>query len=131
MVENALLEYRMENINPILRVENMSRSLAFYVDILGFTNAEWGDHAFTNVRKDRCSIYLCQGAQGQAGTWVWMGFAGDIHRLHQQLMERGVAIRMEPRNFPWAYEMHVLDPDGHVLRFGTDPKEEEPYAQSF
>ena len=28
-----------------------------------------------------------------------------------------------PEHYPWAYEMKVTDPDGHVLRFGSEPKE--------
>jgi hypothetical protein len=27
-------------------------------------------------------------------------------------------------NRPWAYEMQVEDPDGHVLRFGSEPLSE-------
>lgn len=30
-------------------------------------------------------------------------------------------IMILPQNFSWAMEMHVVDPDGHVLRFDTDP----------
>jgi hypothetical protein len=40
----------------------------------------------------------------------------------------GVKIKLPPTNFSWAYEMQVEDPDGHILRFGTDPKDEEPLA---
>ena len=29
-----------------------------------------------------------------------------------------------PTNRPWAYEMQVVDPDGHVLRFGSEPRED-------
>jgi len=38
------------------------------------------------------------------------------------LKERGVSIRLEPTNYLWALEMHVEDPDGNVLRFGSEPK---------
>jgi hypothetical protein len=31
-----------------------------------------------------------------------------------------------PTNHAWALEMQVLDPDGNVLRFGSDPKPDEP-----
>jgi catechol 2,3-dioxygenase-like lactoylglutathione lyase family enzyme len=27
-----------------------------------------------------------------------------------------------PTRYPWAYEMRVQDPDGHVLRFGSEPR---------
>jgi len=35
-----------------------------------------------------------------------------------------VIIRSEPANLPWALEMQVEDPDGNVLRFGSDPEDE-------
>jgi catechol 2,3-dioxygenase-like lactoylglutathione lyase family enzyme len=32
---------RFEGSQPILRVENMQAALRFYVDVLGFENADW------------------------------------------------------------------------------------------
>ena len=66
------------------------------------------------------------GGQGNSGTWVWIGFDGDIFKLHDELKERGVTIRQPPVSHSWAMEMHIEDPDGHVLRFGTDPNYNEP-----
>jgi hypothetical protein len=37
---------------------------------------------------------------------------------------KGAHIRSPPRNFSWAYEFEDEDPDGHVLRFGSEPKPE-------
>ena len=34
---------RFEHANPILTVADMAQSVRYYVDILGFTNAEWGE----------------------------------------------------------------------------------------
>jgi len=113
-----------ENSQPILRVEDMQRSLRFYVDQLGFRNADWGGADFTSVNRDRAGIYLCRGDQGRGGAWVWIGVE-DAARLHEELKARGVSIRMAPRNFPWALEFHVEDPDGNVLRFGSEPIKEE------
>lgn len=110
---------RVECIDPVLRVEDMERSLAFYVGVLGFDAAPWGDANFTFVGRDGRGLYLCRGGQGQPGTWVWVG-VDDVRALHRALVERGLKIRMEPTNLPWALEMHVEDPDGHVLRFGSD-----------
>ncbi len=109
-----------ENSQPILRVENMRDSVSFYVDKLGFLEAEWGDHQFTSVNRDRAGIYLCAGGQGRGGAWVWVGVS-DADALHEELRSRGVLIRMEPTTFSWAREFHVEDPDGNVLRFGSDP----------
>ena len=123
-------EYRIENIAPILYVEDMQRSLSFYVDILGFRNADWGDDNFTSVSRNNSGMYLCKGGQGQPGTWVWIGFDGDIHQLHDALKSKGVKIKLPPTNFSWAFEMQVLDPDGHILRFGKEPNENEPFADN-
>ena len=128
MPDTPAFPFRMECVNPILYVKDMEVSLAFYVAVLGFQKAEWGDDTFTSVNRDNTGIYLCKGAQGTPGTWVWMGFDGDIFSLHQMLISNGVKIKLPPTNFSWAYEMQVLDPDGHVLRFGTDPDSSAPYA---
>lgn len=122
------MDFRVENIAPILYVTNMSESLHFYVDLLGFQKAAWGDDSFTSVGREGGALYLCRGGQGVRGTWIWIGFDGDIRSLHEQLILKGVTIKLPPTNFSWAYEMRILDPDGHVLRFGTDPNDLEPFA---
>jgi catechol 2,3-dioxygenase-like lactoylglutathione lyase family enzyme len=110
-----------ENSQPILRVENMESSLRFYVDLLGFKNAPWGGVDFTSVNRDQASIYLCQRGQGQGKAWIWIGVE-DVEKLHEEYKSRGVAIRVPPTNHSWALEMHVEDPDGNVIRFGSEPK---------
>ena len=114
-----------EGAEPILRVEDMSRSVRYYVDVLGFTNAPWGNEQFTEVKRDRAGIYLCQGGQGQVGTWAWIGVS-DVATLYEEYRESGADIRLPPTNYGWAYEMQVRDPDGHILRFGSDPLDDEP-----
>ena len=85
MTTNEPLNFRIENLNPILYVKDMAQSLAFYVGILVFKNAEWGDHNFTSVNRDNTGLYLSKGGQGAPGTWVWIGFDGDIFTLHENL----------------------------------------------
>lgn len=129
MSNNDPLNFRIENVAPILYVKDMPRSLAFYVDLLGFKNAEWGNDDFTNINKNNSGLYLCKGAQGSPGTWIWIGFDGDIFSLHEKFKSQGVSIKLPPTNFSYAYEMQIIDPDGHVLRFGTDPNENEPFVE--
>jgi catechol 2,3-dioxygenase-like lactoylglutathione lyase family enzyme len=125
---NDKLPMHIENIQAILSVRDMNVSRAFYVDILGFREAEWGNDNFTSINRDKAGIYLCKGGQGNPGTWVWIGFDGDIFSLHDQLKAKGVTIRQSPTNYSWALEMHVVDPDGHVLRFGTEPDPQKPFV---
>lgn len=112
-----------EGSQPILRVENMETALRFYVNALGFTNASWGNDDFTSVNRDRAGIYLCRGGQGRGAAWVWLG-VDDVEVIYEDLEGRGVPIRMAPTNYPWALEMQVEDPDGNVLRIGSEPKPE-------
>jgi catechol 2,3-dioxygenase-like lactoylglutathione lyase family enzyme len=110
-----------ENSQPILRVENMEASLHFYVDLLGFRNADWGSDDFTCISRQGAVIYLCRGDQGRGGAWVWIGVE-DAEKLHEELAALGVPIRMPLTNHSWALEFQVEDPDGNVLRFGSEPK---------
>ena len=123
----AKLSFRIENIQPILNVKDMVVSRAFYKDLLGFEEASWGTDDFTSIHRNNSGIYLCKGAQGSAGVWIWVGFDGDIFALHDELEAKGVKIKQPPLNFSWALEMHIEDPDGHTLRFGTDPNADEPF----
>ena len=113
---------RFECANPILSVKNMARSVRYYVDVLGFTNADWGGDDFTCVTRDGAGIYLAQGNQGQPGTWVWIGVE-DVGLLYDEYKLKGANVLHAPENHPWAYEMRITDPDGHVLRFGSEPKD--------
>ena len=118
---------KFEHADPILRVNDMAASRKYYVDVLGFTSAEWGNDIFTSVNRDTAGIYLCQGGQGQPGTWVWIG-VDDVAALHEEYTASGAKIIRSPANYPWAYEMHVEDPNGHILRFGSEPRSDMPFA---
>jgi len=88
---------------------------------LGFSKAEWSTDDFADVSSGHRGIYLCRGDQGRGGAWVWIG-CEDARALHDQLKARGVRIVMPPTNFPWAMEFRAEDPDGNVLRFGSEPE---------
>ncbi len=113
------LPTRVECIDPILRVEDMAASVAYYVGVLGFESAPWGTDEFTYVGRDGRGLYLCRGGQGHVGAWVWIGVE-DVRALHRVYQDRGARIRREPRNEAWGLEMQVEDPDGNVLRFGSE-----------
>ena len=123
MPHTSVARTRFECANPILSVADMKRSLHYYVEVLGFSNADWGSADFTCVTRDNAGIYLSEGDQGQPGTWVWVG-VDDVEALYEEYKARGATILHPPENLPWACEMKVGDPDGHVLRFGSDPKEQ-------
>jgi predicted enzyme related to lactoylglutathione lyase len=110
----------IENIAPILRCEDFAAAKRYYLDVLGFTldfDAPW----MAQVSRDRCAIMLCDRHQGEGGTWVWIGVE-DADALYAEFVAKGAIIRDPPQNFEWSYEFQVEDPNGHVLRFGSEPK---------
>jgi uncharacterized glyoxalase superfamily protein PhnB len=127
MIPTNPVRTRFEHADPILSVKNMAVSLAYYQHVLGFRNAPWGGESFTSVNRDGAGIYLCQGGQGGPRTWVWVGVE-DVALLYSEYQATGARIRLAPVNHSWAYEMQVEDPDGHVLRFGSEPRADLPYV---
>jgi catechol 2,3-dioxygenase-like lactoylglutathione lyase family enzyme len=114
-------------VTPILRVASMEASLDYYTRRLGF-NVDWKTSGFVSVSRGRCCIFLSQGDQGHFGAWVWIG-VGDADALLQEYRGTGAKIRHLPTNYDWAYEVQVEDLDGNVLRFGSDPKKDEPVGE--
>jgi catechol 2,3-dioxygenase-like lactoylglutathione lyase family enzyme len=118
------METGFEGATPILRVENLAKSVAFYVEKLGFALDWQTPEVFASVTRGRCTLFLCEKDQGHAGGWVWIGVE-DAAALHDDLRAKGVTIRHPPTNYGWAYEMQVEDLDGNVLRMGSEPKKGE------
>jgi len=116
-----------ECIIPILRVESLPASMEFYTRVLGF-QVDWGGFEgsiMAQVSRDGRPLMLSQGSQGHAGTWVWIGVE-DAEAFHRECTARGARIVQELTNYFWAYEMRVEDPDGHILRFGSEPRSDLP-----
>ena len=86
-----------------------------------------GDGGFASDSRDWGRLFLCENGQGHAGVWTWIGVS-DADILAAEYRASGAKIRHPPTNYPWAYEMQVEDPDGNVLRFGSEPKKGEPFG---
>ncbi|MGE0742106.1 MAG: glyoxalase superfamily protein [Hyphomonadaceae bacterium] len=116
----------IETITPILRADDLSASKSYYVDVLGF-QLDWEAPYMISVSRDGRAIMLCDGHQGQRGTWLWLGVE-DADVLFAELTGRGAVVRDPPQNFEWAYEFQIEDPSGHVLRFGSETKTGMPWG---
>ena len=117
----------IECVIPILRVANLAASIRHYTDILGFV-VDWGGEPasqIASVSRDGYSIMLCEGDQGQPGTWVWIGVE-DAAAIFEEYQSAGANIIQPLTNYPWAYEFRVQDPDGHTLRIGSDTRPDLP-----
>jgi predicted lactoylglutathione lyase len=115
---------KLECINPILPVRDMKASLYYYVRVLGFQKADWvsENSTFALVSRDGFGIYLAETRDEHSRASIWIG-AESLEPIYEEYMAGGAKFHRPPTNFAWAYEMVVEDPDGHLLRIGSDPKE--------
>jgi hypothetical protein len=117
-----------ENVTPILRVASLPASLAHFVNVLGFKIDWQTPPLFASVSRGRCCIFLCEGDQGNPGSWVWVGVP-DVEALHREYVEKGARVRHPPTNYHWALEMQVEDLDGNVLRMGSEARPDLPIGE--
>lgn len=117
---------------PVLRVRSVRRSIDYYTRALGFkvefATPDGAEPNFASVARGRCNLFLCQGDQGHSGSWIWIDGV-DIEQVYQEYQASGAVIRNPPTNYSWALEMQVEDPDGNVLRIGSEPKPNEPMGE--
>jgi catechol 2,3-dioxygenase-like lactoylglutathione lyase family enzyme len=59
----------IENVTPILRVEDLDASRRYYIETLGFL-LDWDADGMISVSRDGNSIMLCEGEQGVPGVWL-------------------------------------------------------------
>lgn len=112
---------RFEGSQPILRVENMQTALGYYINKLGFKNVEWGNDEFTSISRDGACLSVLRRSRTRRSLGL------DRRRRRRKNFTKNSKPRAFPSvcrqpNYPWALEMHVQDPDGNVLRLGSDPK---------
>jgi len=115
---------------PILNVKNFAASMEYYVSKLGFEKKwDWGEPpTFGCVARNKIEIFLCEGGQGQSGTWMSI-FVKDVDALHEEYKRSGAIIRQPPTNFPWhVREMNVEDLDGHRFRMGSSSEDHDDDA---
>lgn len=118
---------RFEGACPILRVRDLDASIEHCQRVLGF-KVDWREPYMAGVSRDGAHLMLCHGHQGHPGTWVWIGVE-DAAAVHEEVVAAGATVRLPPTNYPWAREIPVEDPDGHVLRLGSEPKSDQPFSE--
>jgi uncharacterized glyoxalase superfamily protein PhnB len=103
----------------------MSRSLAFWRDMLGFEVSyafpSPEQPAFLTLEVEGGTVALAAAsgpvAPGSSAVWV---YADDVDDLVVSLRRGGVEIAAEPGDRDWGERVaSVRDPDGHLVHLGT------------
>jgi len=107
---------------PILRIFDLAKAKAFYVDLLGF-HVDW-EHRFEpdyplymQVSRDGVRLHLSEHhGDGTPGQVVWIDLAG-LDAFHAELRARGSHAGIEPGPNPDMRVLSLWDPFGSRLRF--------------
>jgi len=111
---------RFNTIVPILYSSDITKSLTYYTDVLGFEDKwEWGSPpTFGGVHRNSVEIFFCEKGQGNPGTWLSI-MVDNVDDYYERIKSKGATIISEPKSMEWGIrEMLVQDPDGHIIRFG-------------
>jgi catechol 2,3-dioxygenase-like lactoylglutathione lyase family enzyme len=115
-----------QTVIPQLRITNAERSLAFYVDGLGFA-IDWqhqfepGFPLFFQITRAGQTIFLTQHS-GDCETGGAVYFKVPDARAYYAVFQRnGIVATNLPEDTPWGTcEFLLTDPDGNRLRFAND-----------
>jgi catechol 2,3-dioxygenase-like lactoylglutathione lyase family enzyme len=112
-------------IAPVFRVGDISRSLAFYRDQLGFGVDFIYESFYGGVSRDGCHIHLKHSTPAPRDQTAFeqaehidacIGVC-SAKQLFDSLATAGVAFVVPLRHMPYGTEFYVRDPDGYVLGF--------------
>lgn len=115
----------MQTVVPQLRMTESGRSLAFYLNQLGF-KTDWqhqfedGLPLFVQLTRDDQTIFLSgHGGDCQPGGAVYF-WVPDVDAVYAEFLSRGVLPLKPIEDMPWGVrEFLLVDPDHNKLRFGT------------
>jgi uncharacterized glyoxalase superfamily protein PhnB len=107
----------------VLDCTDMTRSLAFYTEKLGFSASTWGEPpTFAILQRGMVTIALAKVAPGTAAVsrnWAAYIYVEGVDRLHSELAAQGTQLPDPPTDqFYNCRDFVVTDPDGHMLSFG-------------
>jgi uncharacterized glyoxalase superfamily protein PhnB len=116
-------------VAPVLVVQNVSASVAYYRDALGFQVIGTFGHPVEMAFVGRGGVQLMlQDAEGRPTpgpnsnyksiAWDALFWVPDVSGLHSEVVERGATIRRDPHDTLYGtVEFHATDPDSHVVCF--------------
>jgi lactoylglutathione lyase len=122
---------RLRNVEPGLTVNDLLRSLAWYRDVLGFTEGERWEHdgklAGVSLTAGTVTINISQDdwAKGHdrkkgEGFRLYLNTVQDVDEIAELIKSRGGVLVSEPKDMPWGARIfQLVDPDGFKLTISS------------
>lgn len=110
---------------PVFRVTDISRSIAFYRDRLGFEIDFCYENFYASVRRGGCHVHFnCappaprdQAAFERAEHIDACAVVAGAEALAAEFTAAGVPFSVPLRTMPYGMEFYVRDPDGYIIGF--------------
>ena len=115
-------------LTPILCVRDFREATQYYTKKLLFDlRWHWGKPpSFGCVGLGNAEIFFCLKAQGHPGMWMSF-FMDDVDGYFERISKAGAEVIYGPRDEPWGCrEIHVRDPNQHVIRFSQGIPARQP-----
>lgn len=109
-------------------VSNLDRSLAFYRDVLGFTDDfRFGNYAGMNL--GTVQVHLSQSGNPNSkpvGAGSMYIFCDEVDDYYREITAKGAKAQNPPKNYEYGMRDFIVeDPDGNFIGFGTAAKEHQ------
>lgn len=114
---------------PVLQVSDLDKSIAFYRDVLGFTQQFiFGEPPFyAGLELGKISLHLSAGKgnpsrRGMGSVYV---FCDEVEAYYAEIRTKGAEITSPLDTHPYGMQdFQIKDPDGNLIGFGR-PVEDE------
>jgi len=104
---------------PVLHVEDVQTTAAFYRDVLGFT-WDFGDDTYAVVWRDNSAIHFVKDDGRPTGVHLFQ-WVKDVDAYFGEIVGRGAEVALKPTNQPYGIrEFGVRDINGVRIVFGQD-----------
>lgn len=108
---------------PVLDCTDISRSLAFYKDKLGFAASTFGEPpTFAILQRGTVTLGLAIAEPGKAAisrNWIAYIYVADADALYAEFNRHGLKLTEPPIDKPYnCRDFTIDDPDGHLIAFG-------------
>lgn len=114
---------KITSASPILHVRDLGKAIAFYVNVLGFTQEfVYGEPPYyAGVKRDDVIFHL--NASHENASRVGMGsvyvFCNEVDTYYDVICRNGAAITSALNTWPYAMrDFQTRDPDGNLICFG-------------
>jgi len=107
---------------PVIHVKNLSQSLSYYIDVLGFSlDFQYGE--YVGIKHDTVFLHLSSslnpGRKKEPGAGHVCINCDEVDTYYEGLQSKGATISAPLDNRPYGMrDFAVDDPDGNTLVFG-------------